>query len=178
LLVDEFQDTAPVQWQVLRPLAQAITRQAKASFFCVGDTKQAIYGWRGGEAEIFDALKHELSGLSEQSLATSFRSSQPVIDAVNKFFQNLPSHPSLDKLHEAVASWQGQFLAHTTAKGDLPGYVRLEFAPEAGDDEDANDVLFDFAAAEVARHVTNAPQCSLGVLVRTNKAVPKIIHLL
>jgi len=178
LLVDEFQDTAPVQWQVLRPLAQAITGQAKSSFFCVGDTKQAIYGWRGGEAEIFDALKHELSGLSEQSLATSFRSSQPVIDAVNQVFQNLTGHPGLDKLHDAVASWQSQFLAHTTAKAELPGYVRLEFAPAAGDDEDASDVLFDFAACEVARHVANSPQCSLGVLVRTNKAVAKMIYLL
>jgi len=178
LLLDEFQDTAPVQWQVLRPLAQAITKQQAASFFCVGDTKQAIYGWRGGEAEIFDALSDELSGLVGQSLATSYRSSQPVIDAVNQVFQNLTAHPSLDKLLEAAASWQSQFPPHSTAKGELPGYVRLEFAPAAGEEEDPTDRLFEFAAGQVARHVAEAPQCSVGVLVRTNKAVAKMIYLL
>ncbi len=178
LLLDEFQDTAPLQWQVLRPLAQAITRQARSSFFCVGDTKQAIYGWRGGEAEIFDALGHELADLQSQSLATSYRSSQPVIDAVNDVFQHLVNHSHLDKLHESVAAWQSRFPPHTTAKAELPGYVRLEFGPAAGEDEDAADVVFQFAADAVARHVAEAPQCSIGVLVRTNKAVAKLIYLL
>ncbi|MEO8497304.1 MAG: UvrD-helicase domain-containing protein, partial [Planctomycetota bacterium] len=45
LLLDEFQDTAPAQWEVLRPFAQRVTSGAgDDSFFCVGDTKQAIYG--------------------------------------------------------------------------------------------------------------------------------------
>ncbi len=178
LLLDEFQDTAPTQWRVLRPLAQAITGQARSSFFCVGDTKQAIYGWRGGEAEIFDALNDELASLDGQTLATSYRSSQPVIDAVNQVFGQLTNHPNLDKLYAAVAAWQSHFPPHTTAKSELPGYVRLEFAPAAGEDEDQSDAVCKFAAGAVARHVADAPQCSVGVLVRTNKAVAKMIYLL
>jgi ATP-dependent exoDNAse (exonuclease V) beta subunit len=178
LLLDEFQDTAPLQWQVLRPLAQAITAQPRSSFFCVGDAKQAIYGWRGGEAEIFDALNDELTDLDGQTLATSYRSSQPVIDAVNQVFSQLTNHPNLDKLHAAVATWQSHFPPHTTAKSQLPGYVRLELAPAAGKDEDQNDAVCAFAADAVARHVADAPQCSVGVLVRTNKAVAKMIYLL
>jgi ATP-dependent exoDNAse (exonuclease V) beta subunit len=183
LLLDEFQDTAPTQWQVLRPLAQAITHsagdgQAASSFFCVGDTKQAIYGWRGGEAEIFDALGVELQNLEGQTLATSFRSSQSVIDAVNQVFQNLTSHPQLDKLHDAVQAWQSQFPPHTTAKCELPGFVRLEFAPTAEDDEDQTAAVCEFAAQAVARYVADSPHSSIGVLVRTNKAVARMIYLL
>src|SRR5206468_3239379 len=59
LLLDEFQDTSLAQWRVLRPIARGIIQEAtetKRSFFCVGDVKQAIYGWRGGLPEIFHTL--------------------------------------------------------------------------------------------------------------------------
>ena len=53
LLLDEFQDTSSQQWQVLEPLARDITENSQQrSFFCVGDEKQAIYGWRGGDEEV------------------------------------------------------------------------------------------------------------------------------
>ena len=177
LLLDEFQDTAPVQWQVLRPLAQSITAGG-GSFFCVGDAKQAIYGWRGGVAAIFDALDQELTGLDGTTLATSFRSAQPVMDAVNQVFQHLDRHPNLDKLAPAVSQWQAQFPPHTTTRSSLPGYVRLEIAPPPNEDEDATNKLFEFAAEQVARHVADAPQRTVGVLVRTNAAVARMIYLL
>jgi ATP-dependent exoDNAse (exonuclease V) beta subunit len=56
--------------------------------------------------------------------------------------------------------------------------VRLEFAPPAGEDEDQTEKLFEFAAEQVRRHREQAPQCSLGVLVRTNAAVARMIYLL
>ena len=88
LLLDEFQDTSALQWRVLRPFAQRVVRGGEdRSFFCVGDVKQAIYGWRGGVAEIFDALDDEFGGLPSQALNESFRSSPVVIDCVNKVFE-------------------------------------------------------------------------------------------
>ena len=83
---------------------QAAAGQRGGSFFCVGDVKQAIYGWRGGVAAIFDALKAELEGLEDQTLAKSYRSAQPVIDAVNAVFRHLTGHPNLDKLAGPRAS--------------------------------------------------------------------------
>ena len=51
-LLDEFQDTSDLQWQVLANLIDEVLQDTsgKRSFFYVGDVKQAIYGWRAGNA--------------------------------------------------------------------------------------------------------------------------------
>jgi ATP-dependent exoDNAse (exonuclease V) beta subunit len=178
ILLDEFQDTSPIQWQVLRPLAQTITSQTGGSFFCVGDAKQAIYGWRGGVAEIFDALDDELCGLSKEDLFQSYRSAQPVIDAVNEVFTHLTNHSNLDNLAFAVEEWQKRFPPHETTREKFQGYVTLETAPEATAEQNKEDVLFRHAADRIKQLAEQSPACSIGVLVRTNKAVGKLIYLL
>ena len=82
LLLDEFQDTSLTQWRVLRPFAQFVTATddaragaaagGRSSFFCVGDVKQAIYAWRGGKSEIFEALADDLVGLDKMPLTREF----------------------------------------------------------------------------------------------------------
>jgi len=53
LLLDEFQDTSALQGGVLGPLLERVLDEERAgSFFCVGDTKQSIYGWRQGEPRL------------------------------------------------------------------------------------------------------------------------------
>ncbi|SDB43722.1 ATP-dependent exoDNAse (exonuclease V) beta subunit (contains helicase and exonuclease domains) [Desulfonatronum thiosulfatophilum] len=52
LLIDEFQDTSREQWEVLRELAVEALSEG-GSLFCVGDVKQAIYRWRGGDWRLF-----------------------------------------------------------------------------------------------------------------------------
>lgn len=52
VLIDEFQDTSREQWDVLRELVLEALAQG-GSLFCVGDVKQAIYGWRGGDWRLF-----------------------------------------------------------------------------------------------------------------------------
>jgi ATP-dependent exoDNAse (exonuclease V) beta subunit len=178
LLLDEFQDTSPSQWRVLAPLARQVTQTSGGSFFCVGDSKQAIYGWRGGEAGLFETLDDELTGLTPSDLSASFRSAQPVIDAVNQVFANLSKHPNLDKLQPPIEAWQQGFPHHTTTKTGLAGYVTLATSPEARDDEDPAAVALEFAAAEIQKTAAAAPQASVGVLVRTNEAVARMIYLL
>ena len=105
LLLDEFQDTSPLQWQVLRPFAIRCARRAEAdgqqdsetisrSFFCVGDTKQAIYGWRGGVAEILDNVAAEIPEVQEAGQNKSYRSSPVIMEAINTIFPN--PGPSFD----------------------------------------------------------------------------------
>ncbi len=191
LLLDEFQDTSSLQWQVLAPLARRVAPDSPAddaaaplrSFFCVGDVKQAIYGWRGGRAAIFDALESQLPGLERLALARSFRSSPVIMEVVNQVFQQLHQHPRLERHEGAVRDWVRQFQAHTTAREDLPGYVTLE---TCGDDEETGEEPVDdsdapasrpmaYAARRVAELVEQVPGRSIGVLVRSNKGVAETI---
>jgi ATP-dependent exoDNAse (exonuclease V) beta subunit len=129
LLLDEFQDTSLAQWGVLRPFGAAVTEGSGGSFFCVGDAKQAIYGWRGGVAEIFDLVDSQLPGLTQETLATSYRSSPVIIDVVNRVFGALADNAELADTPTVGADWSKHFARHATAKSELPGYACLEVAP-------------------------------------------------
>ncbi len=177
LLLDEFQDTSPQQWRVIEPWAQRVTRAAGGtSFFCVGDVKQAIYGWRGGVAEIFDAIDQQLPGLTPQSLNVSFRSSQPVIDAVNRLFARIPEHANLGRAENAVRSWSQRFEPHETQRRALSGYVELAAAPAAGEDQTQGEVTLRYAAERIAELVAKAPGRGIGVLLRRNSGVARLIY--
>ncbi len=176
LLLDEFQDTSPLQWRVIRPLARrAAGTVARHSLFCVGDVKQAIYGWRGGVAEIFDTLQEELPGLTTRSLNKSWRCGPVVIETVNRVFENLAANPVLAKYSAAAGRWAARFQRHSTAKEQLPGHCRLIAAPAAGEDEDQTVATWRFAADEVARLHQEAAGFTIGVLVRRNAAVARMI---
>ncbi|HCE45545.1 MAG TPA: hypothetical protein DET40_18550 [Lentisphaeria bacterium] len=93
-LIDEFQDTSYPQWKIIKNLIDEIIQDGsgRRSFFYVGDTKQAIYGWREGEASLFKAIYDEYSGISDiglKTLSRSFRSGREVIQTVNNVFCNL-----------------------------------------------------------------------------------------
>ena len=179
LLLDEFQDTSPLQWRVLRPIAARVAGgKPRHSFFCVGDVKQAIYGWRGGEAEIFDALEEELPSLSCEPLNRSYRSSPVVIDLVNRVFGSLPGNAAVRNYQEAAAQWARRFQPHSTMRENLAGHCRLVAAPRAKPGTDQRPMTWEFAAQEIERLHGEAPGASLGVLVRRNAAVAWLIRRL
>ncbi|MBX2850382.1 MAG: UvrD-helicase domain-containing protein, partial [Phycisphaeraceae bacterium] len=139
LLLDEFQDTSLRQWDVLRPFAEQIaaTSDGSRSLFCVGDTKQAIYGWRGGCAELFDAVQG-YAGVEPATLSKSYRSSQVVLDAVNQVFTNLVGNAVLGDCQHAAAQWQQGFELHEAVHGDLPGHVVLHTTTNNGGNDTAD----------------------------------------
>ncbi|MGH7129455.1 MAG: UvrD-helicase domain-containing protein, partial [Planctomycetaceae bacterium] len=179
LLLDEFQDTSLRQWMVLRPLAERVTDGTDGrSFFCVGDVKQAIYGWRGGVSELFDEVGRQLDGLTEETLTRSWRSSRTVIETVNKVFQSLADNPALAEHRRVTARWSESFQLHETARTDLAGYCRLITAPLGEDKEQQDDLTLQLAARRVAELSAACPGRTIGVLVRKNDAVGRLIQLL
>lgn len=94
LLLDEFQDTNPLQWMALRAwLDAAQAAGEKPTVFLVGDPKQSIYRFRGAEALLFDAARDFLVqhfGACVLDQDRSRRCSAPVIDLVNALFEGHP----------------------------------------------------------------------------------------
>lgn len=92
LLIDEFQDTSIAQYRILRPIIEEIrsgigTSDAIKSFFYVGDVKQSIYRFRGGNASLFGYVR-EHHAVDLEYLDTNYRSSRNVVGFVNEIFKD------------------------------------------------------------------------------------------
>jgi len=180
LLLDEFQDTSLGQWRVLERLAEHVVLNG-GTFFAVGDEKQAIYGWRGGKAELIDSLVHFFAQtstpLATRHLSESHRSSPAVLEAVNAVFTSLGTCLPLSDWSAVATGWANAFVPHaaTTGKQNLPGWVRLRTAPAVGEDANASDSLLAEAALRAATISLANPGARIGVLVRTNRAAEQVI---
>lgn len=121
-LLDEFQDTSPAQWRVLRNLVEEAINDPDdgRAFFCVGDVKQAIYGWRGGDSRLFEVLKTRYGArLENRSLSKSWRSGCDVLDTVNDVFGKLSSTTL------SCPRWEGVWDPHKPSEltKNLQGHV-------------------------------------------------------
>lgn len=77
LLVDEMQDTNPLQWALLQPLV------GKVKLFCVGDDAQSIYGFRGADFENIHHFKERVPDADVLTLEMNYRSTQGILDLSN-----------------------------------------------------------------------------------------------
>jgi len=86
-LIDEFQDTSLLQWNNLKPLLEDALASG-GSLFYVGDKKQAIYRFRGGEVELFDKVKDTFRhfNVKEDKLSKNFRSHKFIVEFNNIIF--------------------------------------------------------------------------------------------
>ncbi|TDT37768.1 DNA helicase/exodeoxyribonuclease V beta subunit [Halospina denitrificans] len=114
-LVDEFQDTDPDQYAILRAIYQR--PDADDAFLClIGDPKQAIYGFRGGD--VFAYLKARSDAQHYWVMDTNFRSCHDVIQGYNRLFFGQP----LDAPEGSEVFGFGiHYTPVNTGKKDLPG---------------------------------------------------------
>ncbi len=182
LLLDEFQDTSLPQWRVLRTLARRIVesdKTARRSFFCVGDVKQSIYGWRGGMPQILQTIQDTLGALCGRELLESRRSAQPIIDVVNKTFGELPADQLGDRCAAGLREWGSRFQKHGTVMTDLAGYVCLHAGPRKEDGQYVADQRVGhckYVAEKVQELWPKVSGCSVGVLCRRNETVARMIY--
>jgi ATP-dependent helicase/nuclease subunit A len=116
ILVDEAQDTSPVQWSVVECLAQEFFSGAGArtdlvrTLFAVGDEKQSIYGFQGAKPEMFARVGRAFAAAAENAglrwrhvpLTLSFRSVDPILRAVDAVFANAANTPGLTSGSDAI----------------------------------------------------------------------------
>ena len=89
--VDEFQDTSVLQWKNLIPLLQNATASTDSTILLVGDAKQSIYRWRGGNPEQFMRLSKGETPFSISpeviKLPRNYRSKDTIVTTINSFFK-------------------------------------------------------------------------------------------
>lgn len=130
LLIDEFQDTNPTQWQLLLPLLQEMAAgdsERSRSVFLVGDEKQSIYSFRRAKPElqaIASNWLHDNLGAQSFPLNKSWRSSPAIIEFVNALFAQ-----------DDMRAMLPDFPDHGTNKPDLPGEVMVLPAIQATSEE-------------------------------------------
>jgi ATP-dependent helicase/nuclease subunit A len=114
VLLDEFQDTNPLQWQILLAWLDAYSDASRPVVFLVGDPKQSIYRFRRAEPRLFavaaDFLEREFGALRCEQDATR-RNAKPVIDVVNALYLGVPEFMP--------------FREQSSFAGALPGRVEL-----------------------------------------------------
>jgi ATP-dependent exoDNAse (exonuclease V) beta subunit len=135
-LLDEFQDTSFGQWSVLRNLIDEAVQDTSGmrSFFYVGDAKQAIFTWRGGDPRLFREIFNHYNAAGSGKIRAdrrirSFRSGPAVIAMVNRVFG---ATEALRRLFPgaAVARWSEEWRDHETEKPQLGGYAELSSAED------------------------------------------------
>jgi superfamily I DNA/RNA helicase len=84
ILVDEFQDTNDLQFELLRLLNTA------DNVFVIGDPLQSIYGFRGASAAIFERFMREWPAAATVTLITNYRSTAPIVQAAAAVFPEAP----------------------------------------------------------------------------------------
>jgi ATP-dependent exoDNAse (exonuclease V) beta subunit len=141
-LIDEFQDTSRLQWLNLMPLVENAVSQGQACLV-VGDSKQAIYRWRGGEVALIERAiseEHFPDYTCKLTLTSNFRSEATIVQFNNQFFNqihryfNISENDLLQRIFQDVQQQE--------ARKNTGGYVRLymleksrraEFMSAAGD---------------------------------------------
>ncbi|WP_035606325.1 UvrD-helicase domain-containing protein [Haloferula sp. BvORR071] len=182
-LLDEFQDTSRGQWDVLEGLVDEAILDAEGarSLFVVGDTKQGIYGWRGGEPRLFDDLLARpgwKDRMDPWGMETSWRSAAEVLDLVN----TVCDPAVLRGLFPAAAVARWNYAVHRSAPREKPlvGYAVVVDTAENETDEDDDEIGgVDGALRDLLAEVRPIERgLSCAVLVRANAKARKLVDYL
>lgn len=126
-LLDEFQDTSRADWTGLLPLIEESASDDQGTMFIVGDRKQAIYAWRGGDVGLFDEVMRRYGdGLDIASMEESWRSCPEVLALVNHVCGD---KATMRELFGDVAErwqWADHVSAAPLATGAKRGEARVE----------------------------------------------------
>ncbi|MBM4403065.1 MAG: UvrD-helicase domain-containing protein [Candidatus Cloacimonetes bacterium] len=134
ILVDEFQDTSILQFNILKPiLDEVVAGQGSkpfGGFIVVGDEKQSIFGWREGERELLVNLPGcfpQCGNILTEPLTDCWRSSSRMLDAINTIFMDNAIHDYLNThdmrwKYETISGRVDKLKAHTRIQYALKGY--------------------------------------------------------
>ncbi|MGB1883693.1 MAG: UvrD-helicase domain-containing protein [Gammaproteobacteria bacterium] len=156
LLIDEFQDTSGIQFELLLGLTGGWTPGDGRTLFLVGDPMQSIYRFRQAEVELFKRVLRDgrvgQVAVEQLTLTKNFRSQPKIVDWVNEV---------MPAALEIGGSEAGVFVAQTAVRTPGPEAVTVHAYSDYQADAEAEDVC------RLVRDIrVDAPDCSIAVLVR------------
>lgn len=196
ILVDEFQDTASPQLELLRRLTSGWQAGDGRTLFIVGDGMQSCYGFRNANVGLFlDARQQGIGSVSltPLDLRVNFRSQADVVDWVNRVFQQ--AFPAQDDISRGAVSYSPSVAFKPALTGEA---VRVHLCTYCSDEKSTPDPLTDgdgdeseppsraqaqeLEAQQVVKLVQEAraeyPEGSIAVLVRTRNHLARILPAL
>lgn len=181
--IDEFQDTSSLQWSNLIPLIANSLESENISglsgrLILVGDPKQAIYRWRGGDMDQFLDLiykKHNPFQIVAQNkiLKKNFRSAKEIVNFNNDFFE-LVAKKIEDKEYQSLYSEKSN---NINSKGE--GYVQIE-SIEKGRNEEMNKSLYTSKTISILKKLVEKgySKNEIAILVRKKSQATELGNIL
>lgn len=179
-LIDEFQDTSGLQWRNFLPLLMNSLDSGYPSLV-VGDVKQAIYRWRGGDLKLLqEQVEHNIgpSRVEVKTLNSNFRSAAAIVDFNNALFQAASTIVAGETGH-VISSEAYRDVAQQVSRGE-EGFVEMLFLPEDREGERWREL----ALQQIPRYLEQlqdlgASLKDIAILVRRNEEGQQIVaHLL
>lgn len=150
-VVDEYQDTSEIQYQILERLIRGDSRR----LFCVGDLKQAIYGFRGGDIGVFRKTMERVP--LNLDLKLNYRSSRSVIEFNNSLFAHImPKGVGYKDLDRHAVSFEAQEVPDICSEQGVIQKLHLKLAAPLGDESKkwpSNSELNRFEAHAIASEI-------------------------
>ena len=160
--VDEYQDIDESQYKLIRLLVPQ-----NGNIFVIGDPNQAIYGFRGGNAEFFNNFKIDYPDTQTISLKNNYRSTNSIVDASNQMINSFNIVSVLDRPHEKITihkapsdKAEAEFIA-STIENLIGGHSFFSIDSQRSTGDDTDYSFSDFA-----------------ILYRTSSQLPPIIEAL
>ena len=186
-MIDEFQDTNRLQWNVMLPLIEEAL-SSRGSLFLVGDIKQAIYRFRHADYKIMSSLMHSsedsshglstgmlgTKGIECENLPVNYRSGGAITDYAEKVFkQELPGLLS----HYGIEDCTGltEYSQQAKAENRGKGYVLCRVIdPESDEGKNYKSIITAWVKDAMTRHSCN----EIALLVSRNDEVEEMAALL
>ncbi|MDH2205702.1 MULTISPECIES: UvrD-helicase domain-containing protein [Empedobacter] len=130
--IDEFQDTSTLQWNNLNPLVENARAQSD-TIMLVGDAKQSIYRWRGGNpAQMIDLIdRKEEENIKVEELEKNWRSHENIIQFNNELYSFIASQLNLPSFQYLYEIGNKQLTNH-----QKDGFVKINFIEQEGRSKD------------------------------------------
>ncbi|MFH1062620.1 MAG: UvrD-helicase domain-containing protein [Candidatus Omnitrophota bacterium] len=185
-LIDEFQDTSKLQWKNLFLMVEDALSYG-GSLFYVGDRKQAIYRFRGGNVELFDTVKTEFKHFNINDnlvLRTNYRSEKEIIKFNNQIFlrenlkrffneqqegeKNILRVLSVNEINDIVSVFKDSQQLDRPNKPN--GYVNVDYI-EYQDQENRDELIKEYLFAAMDNLEKRFPLKAIAILCRSNREI-------